>query len=83
MSKVFGVDMFNRQVEQVEDTAYPRNSPYNKVIEPMEKFVMRLDKIIATSYPPEDFEIISLSFTEKHAMLSYYQIKGFKNENRH
>jgi hypothetical protein len=68
--------MFNRQMERKENMDFPREYMWKEELESMEKFVMRLDKIIATSYPPEEFEIISLSFTEKHAMLSYYQNKG-------
>lgn len=76
MNKVFGVDFFTREEERVRNTDVPRDSAWNIKLEPMERFVMRLDKIIAISYPPEEYEIISLSFTENHAMLSYYQIRG-------
>lgn len=61
MKKHFHLDMFRRQEE-------------SSGLEDMEKFVMRLDRIIATSYPVQEFAIISLSFTERYAMLSYYQL---------
>lgn len=59
MAKEFSIQVFQRH----------ENS---QGLESMESFVNTVEDKIQKNYPPKDFQIISLSFTKRHAMLSYY-----------